>query len=150
MAIMTLTGKNAIRNITGYLWKVHDRLVDYNEMEKGGLTMEQKTVEINEESLERIAGGSATESYFKIDVDYVAHPKNGGSDVHICMTYAVSPDETVGHVEQRTIEHSICNGGEAQTYYHGAPVGKDVTMAQLGIKEYEVLNMELTLWGWGW
>ena len=134
MAIMTLAGKSAIRNITGYLWKVHGRLVDYNEMEKGGLTMEQKTVE----------------SYFKIDVDYVAHPKNGGSDVHICMTYAVSPDETVGHVEQRTIEHSICNGGEAQTYYHGAPVGKDVTMAQLGIKEYEVLNMELTLWGWGW
>ena len=112
--------------------------------------MEKKKVEINEESLDRIAGGFTGDSYFKIEVDYVAHPKNGGDDVHVFTTYAVAPDETVGHIEQRTIDHSMCNGGEAQSYFRGNPVGKDVTMAQLGIKEHEVLSMELTLWGWGW
>jgi hypothetical protein len=112
--------------------------------------MEKINQKINEESLERVAGGTAEDSFFKIEVDYIAHPKNGGNDFHIVMTYGVTKDETVGHIEQRTIDHSICDGGEAQTYFRGVPVGKEVTMAQLGIGEYETLNMELTLWGWGW
>ncbi|MBR2676854.1 MAG: hypothetical protein IKE28_08080 [Solobacterium sp.] len=114
--------------------------------------MEKMNPEINEESLERVAGGADSESFFKIEVDYVAHsqkdPENG--DVHMCMTYAVTPEETVGHIEQRTIDHSMCEGGTAQTYFRGAPVAKEMTMAQLGIGEYETLNMELTLWGFGW
>ncbi len=114
--------------------------------------MEKINKEINEESLERIAGGAACESFFKIEVDYTAKPQTHPEDepVHIVMTYAVEPNETVGHIEQRTIDHSMCEGGTAQTYYKGAPVGKEVTMAQLGIGEYETLTMELTLWGWGW
>ena len=114
--------------------------------------MEKKRKDINEESLERVAGGTASDTFFKIEVDYIAHsqkdPVNG--DVHMVMTYGVTMDETVGHIEERTIDHSLCDGGTAQTYFHGAPVGKEVTMAQLGIKEYETLNMELTLWGFGW
>lgn len=65
--------------------------------------------------------------------------------VPVARGYAVTPDETVGHIEQRTIDHSMCEGGTAQTYFRGAPVAKEMTMAQLGIGEYETLKMELTL-----
>ncbi len=114
--------------------------------------MEKMNPEINEESLERIAGGAASESAFRINVDYSMYSQKdpGNRKMRQFQSYVVSPDETVGHIEQRTIEHCWCQGGTAQTYYNGAPVRKEMTMAQLGIKEYEILKMDLTLWGYSW
>ena len=66
------------------------------------------------------------------------------------MVYGVYADETIGHIEQRTIEHSFCLSGTAETYYHGSLIDKNMTLGALGIKQYETLDMKLELKGMGW
>lgn len=111
--------------------------------------MENK-VTIDETNLDRVAGGNS-ENWFKIEVAYVARARSDYNNaLRMEMTYAVTPEETIESIEQRTIDHSLAAGGTATTCYHGAPVAKDVTMAALGIKEYEQLTMTLELWGGGW
>lgn len=107
---------------------------------------------LEEDALQSVAGGYDESTFFKILVNYTVNKNDPNPDHFFAteMTYGVYADETIGHIEQRTIDHSMCSTGTAQTYFHGAPVAKDMTLGALGIKPYETLDMELELKGFGW
>ena len=105
---------------------------------------------MNENELTQVAGGIG-DNFFKIIVLYTAVPRSNPSDIlDTGMTFAVEPEETVGHIEQRFINFCGANGGEIQTIFNGAPVGKEITMTGLGIRERETLVMKAALYGGGW
>ena len=116
--------------------------------QEGDIKMEKQI--IDEQRLNQIAGGVA-ETFFKIEVEYTAVCRSDPNDgIRNFMTFAVEPDETVGHIEERLINFCWADGGEVSTYYKGTLIDKGTTMAMLGIREREKLLMRAELYGYSW
>ena len=113
--------------------------------------MENEIKKIQDTEIEQVAGAAAGEEGFKIEVRYdICGKANPSAKEHYEMTYYVMPEETIQHIEERTWQHSLAEGANCETFYNGTLCAEGMTIRELGIRPYEILEMTVEAWGFGW